>query len=96
MKVEKISQARTALTKLNRIWKSPTYNSLAKSILLYVCVAWKLNEEDARKLDILKFTCMKGILKISWSIGISNDDAMKKTESKRISAEIKMVRSRVT
>ena len=30
---------------------------------------------------------------VDWNL---NDDAMKKTESKRISAEIKMVRSRVT
>ena len=56
----RIGKARTAFRKLNRTWKSSNYsimtkvhfyNSLVKSVLLYGCETWKMNEGDARKLD---------------------------------------------
>ena len=52
----RIGKARTAFRKLNRIWKSSNYsimtkvhlyNLLVKSVLLYECETWKMNEGDA-------------------------------------------------
>ena len=94
----RIGKARTAFRKLNRIWKSSNYsimtkvhlyNSLMKSVLLYGCETWKMNEEDARKLDTFQFTCMRRIIKIRWPYVISNKDLMKRTETKCVSTEVK-------
>ena len=93
----RIGKARTAFRKLNRIWKSSNYsimtkvhlyNSLVKSVLLYGCETWKMNG-DARKLDTFQFTCMRRIIKIRWPYVISNEDLMKRTETKRVSTEVK-------
>ena len=43
-----------------------------------------MNERDARNFDTFQFTCMRRILKIRWPYVISNEDLMKKTESKCI------------
>ena len=48
-----------------------------------------MNEGDARKLDTFQFTCMRRIRKIRWPNVISNEDLMKRTETKRVSAEVK-------
>lgn len=94
----RIGKARTAFRKLNRIWKSSNYSiktkvqlysSLVKSVLLYGCETWRMNEGDARRLDIFQFTCMRRILKIRWPYVISNEDLMKRTKTKRVSTEIK-------
>ena len=94
----RIGKARTSFRKLNRIWKSSNYsimtkvhlyNSLMKSVLLYGCETWKMNEEDARKLDTFQFTCLRRIIKIRWPYVISNEDLMKRTETKCVSTEVK-------
>ena len=94
----RIGKARTAFRKLNRIWKSShysimtkvyLYNSLVKSVLLYGCETWKMNEGDARKLDTFQFTCTRRIIKIRWPYVISNEDPMKRAVTKRVSTEIK-------
>ena len=97
----RIGKARTAFRKLNRVWKSSNYsimtkvhlcNSLVKSLLLYGCETWKMNEGDARKLDTFQFPCMRRIIKIRWPYVISNEDLMKRTETKRVSTEVKTAR----
>ena len=94
----RIGKARTAFRKLSRIWKSSNYsittkvhlcNSLMKSVLLYGCETWKMNEGDARELDIFQFTCMRRIIEIRWPYATSNEDLMKRTKTKRVSAEVK-------
>ena len=94
----RIGKARTAFRKLNRIWKSSNYSiktkvhlyhSLVKSVLLYSCETWKMNEGDATKLDTFQFTCIRKIIKIRWPYVISNEDLMKKTETKCISSKVK-------
>ena len=94
----RIGKARTAFRKLNRIWKSSNYsimtkvhlyNSLVKSVLLYGCETMKMNDGDARKLDTFQFTCMRRIIKIPWLYVISNEDLMKRTETRRASTEVK-------
>ena len=69
----RIGKARTAFKKVNRKWKSSNYsiitkvhlyNLLVKSVLLYGCETWNMNEGDTRKLDTFQFTCMRRIIKI--------------------------------
>ena len=94
-------KARTAFTKLNRIWTSSNYsimtkvhlyNSMVRSIIIYGCETWKMSEGDTRKLDTFQFTCMRRIIKIRWPYVVSNEDLMKRTETKRVSTEIKIRR----
>ena len=42
----------------------------------------QMNEGDPRKLEIFQFTCMRRIIKIRWPYVISNEDLMKRTETK--------------
>ena len=89
---------RAAFRKLSRMWKSSNYsvmtkvhlyNSLVKSVLLYSCETWKMNEGNARKLDTFQFTCMTRIIKIQWPYVICNEDLVRRTETKSVSAEVK-------
>jgi hypothetical protein len=94
----RIRKAMTSFVKLKQIWNSNIYslktklklfNSLVKSVLLYGCEAWKVNEGDNRKLDIFQFKCLRKILRIRWPYIISNDDIIIRTKVKKISEEVK-------
>ena len=89
--------------KLKQVWSSTKYsnrnkirlfNSLVKSVLLYGCETWKMNESDNKKLDTFQFKCLQRILKIRWPYIVSNDDIFSRTKVKRISTEVKIRRWR--
>ena len=97
----RICKARTSFMKLKKIWGSNIYslktkvrlfNALVKSVLLYGCEAWKINEADNRRMDTFMFKCYRRILKIRWPYVISNDEILKRTKQRRISEEVKIRR----
>ena len=49
--------------KLNRVWNSRSvsgktkirlYKTLVKPVLMYGCETWKMNESDAKKIDVFQ------------------------------------------
>ena len=100
----RICKARTAFMKLKKIWASNTYslqtkvrlfNALVKSVLLYGCEAWRVNEVDNRRMDTFMFKCYRRIMKIRWPYVISNDNILNRIKQRRISEEqkVEMVRT---
>ena len=94
----RICKSRVSFMKLKQIWNSrkltmntklKLYKSLVLSVLLYGSETWKTNECDNKKLDTFHFTCLRRILQIRWPYIISNDELVSRTNSKRISQEVK-------
>ena len=67
---------------------------IVKSVLLYGCETWKVNEADNKKLDTSIFKCYRRILKIRWPYVISNDEILRLTKQDKISTEVKRRRWR--
>ena len=68
------------------------FNALVKSVLLYGCEAWRVNEVDNKRMDTFMFKCCRIILKIRWPYVIFNDEILKRTKLRRISEEVKIRR----
>ena len=96
--VNRIRKAWLPFIKLKKIWSSSKYklktkirlyNALVKSVLLYGCETWKINESDNHKLDTFQFKCLRRILKIRWPYIVSNEDILIRTGLNKISEEVK-------
>ena len=68
-------KARGAFVKLNRVWNSSSvsrktktrlHKTLVKLVLMYGCKTWKMNEGDAKKIDVFQNRCLRRIMKIKW------------------------------
>ena len=95
--VHRINKARASFMKLRPVWGSShyslgtkirLYNSLVKSVLLYGCEAWKVNESDKKKLDTFQFKCFRRIMRIRWPYVVANNEILTRTSTKRISTEV--------
>ena len=69
----RLGKAKGAFVKLNRVWNSSSvsrktkirlYKTLVKSVLMYGCETWKVNEGDATKIDVFQKQCLRRIMKI--------------------------------
>ena len=77
----RIGNATSAMTKLNRIWKSnirlstklKLYKALVVSIVLYGCETWTLTAALEKKIQAFETKCMRKILRISWTEHKTND-----------------------
>ena len=94
----RICKAMASYMKLKQVWNSTKYslktkiklfNSLVRSVLLYGCETWKINESDNRKLDTFQFRCLRRILKVRWPYVVSNEEILNRTKLKKISEEVK-------
>ena len=72
----RIGTATSAMTKLDKIWKSKDisfkskvklYKSLVLSILLYGCECWTLTAETTKRIQTFETKCYRRILGISWA-----------------------------
>ena len=77
----RLGAATSAMSKLNRIWRSsisfPTkfrlYKSLVLSVLLYGCEAWTLTAETEKKIQAFEHKCLRKLLRISYLEHKTND-----------------------
>ena len=84
-----IGNATSAMTKLNRIWKSnirlstklKLYKALVVSIVLYGCETWTLTAALEKKIQAFETKCMRKILRISWTERKTNDYVWSRVES---------------
>ena len=61
----RVKKARTAFLKLKSVWSSNSislatklrlFKSLMKTVLMYGSETWKMNQNDNRKIDVLKIS----------------------------------------
>ena len=89
--------------KLNRVWNSSSvsrktkirlYKTLVKSVLMYGCETWNMNEGDAKKIDVFQNRYLRRIMKIKWQDKISNRELPERTNVERLSEEVRRRRWR--
>ena len=77
----RLGKVRGAFVKLNRVWNSSSvsrktkirlYKTLVKPVLMYGCETCKMNEGDAKKIDVFQNRFLRRIMKIKWQDNISN------------------------
>ena len=99
----RIGKARGAFVKLNRVWnfsnvskktKIRLYRTLVKPVLMYGCETRKMNEGDAKKIDVFQNRCLRRIMKIRWQDKISNRELLERANVERLSEEIRRRRWR--
>ena len=93
----RISKARVAFYKLNKVWhnrnisrklKLSLFSSCVKSVLLYSSETWKVTDKIMGQLQTFINSCLRRICRIFWPYTISNIDLWQLTSSKEISKEI--------
>ena len=71
----RIGSAMSAMSRLDRIWKSNNvsfttkfrlYRSLVLSVFLYGCEAWTLYAETEKRIQAFEFKCLRKLLRISY------------------------------
>ena len=72
----RLSKARSAFVRLNRIWRSKTilrktiklrlYKTLVVPVLLYGCETWIMNKGDDRGVEVFYNKCLRRILHFQW------------------------------
>mgnify|MGYP006273469667 CR=1 FL=1 len=71
----RLAMATSAMTKLNKIWRSndisfktkvKLFRSLVISILLYGCESWTMTAETTKRIQTFETKCFRRLLGISW------------------------------
>ena len=65
------------------------YKTLVKPVLMYGCETWKMNEGDAKRIDVFQNRCLRRIMKIKWQHKISNRELLKRANMERLSEEVR-------
>ena len=99
----RLGKARGAFVKLNRVWSSSSvsrktkirlYKTLVKPVLMYGCETWKMNENDAKKIDVFQNQCLRRVMKIKWQDKISNRELLERANVEKLSEEVRRRRWR--
>ena len=99
----RLGKARGAFVKLNRVWNSSSvsrktkirlYKTLVKPVFMYGCETWKMNEGDAKKIDVFQNRCLRRVMKIKWQDKISNRELLERANAERLSEEVRRRRWR--
>ena len=98
-----LGKARGAFVKLKRVWSSSSmskrtkirlYKTLVKPVLMYGCETWKMNESDAKKIDVFQNRCLRRVMKIKWKDKISNRELLERANVEKLSEEVRRRRWR--
>lgn len=87
---QRIGKARGAFTKLRPVWRSGMYSRSTKidiytklaivlSVLLYRSECWRMIVHDLKKLQSLRTSSLRKIVRIFWLIKIFNNELFKLT-----------------
>ena len=79
---------------VSRRTKVRLYKTLVKPVLMYGCETWKMNEGDAKRIDVFQNRCLRRIMKIKWQGKISNRELLKRANVERLSEEVRRRRWR--
>ena len=99
--LHRLSKARGAFAVLRNIWRSSRIGTKTKlkifksndlGVLLYGAESWKVSQSVCHKIDAVQTRCLRRILKIFWSITISDEELYRRTNTAPLSVEIKRSR----
>ena len=79
---------------MSRKTKIRLYKTLVKPVLMYGCKTWKMDEGDAKKIDVFQNRCLRRIMKIKWQDKISNRELLERANAERLSEEVRRRRWR--
>ena len=65
------------------------YKTLIKPVLIYGCETWKMNEGDAKKIDVFQNRCLRRIMKVIWQDKISNRELLERANVERLSEDVR-------
>ena len=86
MKLRRLLLGRKVMTNLDSIWKSrdtslPTKVHLVKAmvfpVVMYRCESWTGKKAECRKTDAFELWCWRGLLRVPWTAGRSNQSVLK-------------------
>ena len=79
---------------MSRRTKIRLYKTLVKPVLMYGCETWKMNESDAKKIDVFQNRCLRRVMKIKWQDKISNIELLERANVEKLSEEVRRRRWR--
>ena len=95
----RLSKARSAFVRLNRIWRSKIilrktiklrlYKTLVVPVLLYGYETWIMNKGDDRAVEVFYNKFLRRILQIQWQDHVSTEDLLERADMKPMSKEVK-------
>ena len=97
----RLGHARVAYNKLMKIWSSSQLSRKTKlkifksnviSVLLYGSETWKMNKGHEKLLDTFLHKCLRKIMRIFWTVKMTNERVRELAEMDKISTVIKVRR----
>ena len=73
---------------MSRKTKIRLYKTLVKPVPMYGCETWKMNEGDAKKINVFQNRCLRRIMKIKWQDKTSNRELLERANMERLSEEV--------
>ena len=94
----RLSKARSAFVRLNKIWRSSSlsrrtklklFRTLVVPVLASGCETWKMNKADNKMLNIFQNKCLRKILRVRWEDHTSTEELLERANDKPLSNEVK-------
>ncbi len=63
--------------------KRRLFEGVAVLTVLYGVQTWNMREADRRRLDVFEMRCLRGMLAVSRTDGVRNEDVRRKTQVER-------------
>jgi len=90
----RLGKATAAFNKLAKIWRSGQLSKNTKirifksniiAVLLCGCETWRVTKRDEVKLDTFLHKCLRRVLKVYWSMRVTNEEAGRRARTCTIS-----------
>jgi len=100
----RLAMGRTAMGKLDKIWKSRNVSLATKKrmvqalvfpLVLYGSEAWTISKADRKKIDSFELWCWRRILRIPWTMKVTNKNVIVRVKPE-MTLEAMMVKLRLT
>ena len=84
--------------KLNKVWSSSNvtrktkirlYKTLVKPVLLCGCETRKMNQDEAKRIDVFQNRCLRRIIKVKWQYKVRNREFLERAYMERLSDNVK-------
>ena len=94
----RLGKAQAIFCNLKNIWsnsqlsintKLRIFRSSVLTVLLYGCETWRMIKSDETKLNVFLHKCLRRILKIYWSMKVTNEEIRSRTNMEEITQQIK-------
>lgn len=89
----RLALGRTAMSAMNKIWKSRDISIKTKirlvtvlvfPVVMYGCESWTINKEEERRIEAFEFWCWRRMLRVSWTEKRTNQSILETVENAHI------------